>query len=253
MVLLMGVIAYGCKDDSSSTSNEVTGTLRGYVALFNEHGRYESNFGGVLIQCEGLPYSTISDSTGKWELTNLPTRTYSISFSKAGYITYKRTSYGFIAGGIVEMSGASVLNKPIDFTIILDAVTMPSPDTPGVTQVPHSGLAYCHTSMNTPGNHARIQYAILSGHTPNIDINDPSTYIYIGSGGEFYNTSINDSSANFQSILYYQYMNGYKPGETVYFRAFPFLILTTYHDVKTGTDIIDGYGQGSNVLSAVMQ
>jgi hypothetical protein len=253
ILVLLVVVAYGCKDDSSSTSNEVTGTLRGGVLLYNEHGDREIDNSGVLIQCEGLPFSTISDSSGKWELKNLPTRTYSLSFSKEGYSTWKRTSYGFIAGGIVY-EGLTDLHKPPVFTFTFDALVMPTPatwDDALRAYKDNPGKAFGHTSKNTPGGSPTyIQF--LVSRKPGINISDRTTYIMMW-GQQNPNYWPKDSAVDIAYSIRYSDLSQFSHGDTLYFRGYPSLYLNSYYDIVTDKDILLGYGQGSNVLSGIMQ
>jgi len=254
IVVLLAVIAFGCKDSSTSASNEVTGTLRGTVQLVNENGLGEHNNSGVLIQCEDFPYSTYSDSSGRWELNDLPTRTYSLSFSKTGYSTWKNTSFGFIAGGIVNY-GKTTLSKPPEFTFILDALTAPSKGVWDTSlnrfdDVP--GTIYGHTSANNPGKGFTAAIVFIVSRKPVMDIYDESTYRAVGVSYST-NGGMQDSILNVELQVRYYNFPELKPGDTFYVQGYPANGSGSYYDIKTDKDILFGYGQGSNVLSAVMQ
>src|SRR5256885_16188600 len=90
------VFLFGCKNSTPAASQEVTGELKGTVGLYNAHGMEISDRSGVLIQAEGTNFSAISDSAGNWSIHDLPSQTYSISFSKNGFGTVKNTSFPFL-------------------------------------------------------------------------------------------------------------------------------------------------------------
>src|SRR6266542_3964857 len=85
---------FGCKNSQPSASLP-TGDLKGTVSLIDSHGREVADRSGVLIQAEGTSFQTISDNAVNWIIHDLPTQTYSISFSKSGYGTLKNTSYTY--------------------------------------------------------------------------------------------------------------------------------------------------------------
>jgi hypothetical protein len=113
-------LVFGCKT-STTTSPEVTGDLKGTVSLYDSHFNLVSDKSGVLVQAEGTSFSGISDTGGNWIIHDLPTRTYSLSFSKSGYGTMKNTSFSFVGGGTVLYDGLNgnnqmTLSQPVTFT-----------------------------------------------------------------------------------------------------------------------------------------
>lgn len=81
-----------CEDSIFYT--KPTGTITGYVDLM-----YQSSFEGVKVTVDQVNKHAYSDSTGKWVIKNLPQGTYTFTFSKEGYGTYKYFGYNFVGGG----------------------------------------------------------------------------------------------------------------------------------------------------------
>jgi len=93
--LVIILFCCGCKD--STTSPGIDGTMIGYVVAHDTVG--PSNNSGVKISLEGTNYSTLSDSSGRWEMTNIPPGTYTIAFTKDNYATEKTIAYKFAGNG----------------------------------------------------------------------------------------------------------------------------------------------------------
>jgi hypothetical protein len=248
MIALVAVLAgSGCKSDSpSATSDALTGTFRGKVFLYTEQGGYAQNSSGVTVQIEGTPYSAITDSTGSWEIKNLPTRTCSISFSKLGYLTWKNTSYVFIGGGILSY-GQVYLKPTTKYQVTLDAILLPA----GY----NAGNIYGHVSPKLPsGVYLRVSY--LASHKPTMNIDDSTTYSTITEAYNYYTTW--DTLGNFQSSLPSPGFNtGYPApftvGDTMYVQAYGYIYTEQYYDIATDKQIVTGYGKGSNVLSGIVK
>jgi hypothetical protein len=98
LALLIGAVLLlsACKDSTSTsaTPGDIIGTIyRVYDTLYQPM----ANRGGVTIALLGTPYSTQSDSTGRWQLTNIPAGTYTIRFTRTGYVS--KTKQNFVFGG----------------------------------------------------------------------------------------------------------------------------------------------------------
>lgn len=263
MALLLATIIAGCSDsDTTATgsSDGVTGDLYGTVSLVDYRGRYIGDRSGVLIQCEGTSFSAVSASDGSWVIHNLPTRNLSISFSKDGFSTFKITSYQFIGGG-AQRIGTTELWQPCRFSITIDGFIIPRPDTTitfdsagghFTNHIVRGGSIYAHTSDDAPDSiYLNVYY--LFGRSESMNPIDPSSYV-LRTGAITPQPNKSVGSVNFSSNLSYASFSNFTPGERVYVKAFPFINVTQYYDVRSGTSITSGgYGKESNVLSAVLQ
>ena len=257
--LCLAMIITSCKDDDAtsgtSSGTQQTGTLRGKVSLYDARSRLVSDRSGVLVQFEGTPYSTVSDTGGNWSVSNLPTATYSISFSKPGYATFKNTSYSFIGGGIVRYNNGSVqyLYQPPQYTITIDAIIPPKNVYSDSLKkmVQQNGYIYGHTSDNTPDS-VSLQVLYVTSHKPNFDPNDPTSYTLLW-GNQITSSSLSDSIINIALNNWpgEGVFTRFSSGDSIYIRAYP-ASGSSYYDIKSDRTIIVGLGPSSNLLSAVI-
>jgi hypothetical protein len=241
----------GCK--TTTTTPEVTGDLRGTVGLFDSHGNLVADKSGVRIEAEGTSHSAISDSLGNWTIHDLPTRTYSVSFSKEGYGTMKNTSFSFVGGGVVvyNQNSPTYLLQPASYMIVLDSVLSPAP---------------------------KIKDGYVYGHLENVDLGDSLNIeidVHISKSSDLTNVQGNvgfSSNSPFGRLtkkgnaLVFRYTSIWgipdiHSGETLYFRASGFIynpntqdiIYPTYIDWSTGKTIVVNPAIVSNVLSSTVQ
>jgi hypothetical protein len=262
-ILLLALIITGCSDSNSSTTSAgdgATGDLYGTVGLVDYRGHLIDDKSGVLIHCEGTSFSTVSASDGSWVIHNLPTRNYSIAFSKDGFSTYKNTSYQYI-GGNAQRVALLWLYQPCRFTMIIDGFIIPKSDT-NITidsagghftnHIIRAGAVYSHTSDDAPA-FADLYTYYLFGRSESMSPEDTSSYVFRIAAYTSLKGSA-DGQADFANTLGYNYFSKFQPGERVFVKAYPYIYLTSYYDVRTGSNFISGgYGKESNVLSAVMQ
>jgi hypothetical protein len=83
---LIVLILAACNDSQSPAPN-FKGTLTGEVSAMDEFENKMDDLANFRIELEGSDplLSTLSDSTGHFELTNIPTGTYDLKVSKQGY------------------------------------------------------------------------------------------------------------------------------------------------------------------------
>ena len=96
LLLLTIAILNGC---SSSNTNESAPSknIYGNIALLDwDYSALPSS--GALVTVDGTSFSGTSDSKGDWSITGIAERTYSFTFSKAGFETIKRESVNITNG-----------------------------------------------------------------------------------------------------------------------------------------------------------
>ena len=286
--LLACVVAYGCKSSNPVTASTQTGDLTGRMALIDTTQRYVQDRSGVIVQVEGTLFSAVSDTAGYWTIKNLPSATYSISFSKPGYSTWKNTSFEFVGGGLTwfgdyfPSNGSEVtLQQPPTFLINLDSIQKAGSsylqqydsmnyiekfDTiakdsivfKGRDTVHHvayrlvrnsEGTLFAHlNSVTLPPNQRYARF--LAGTNPNPDILDPTTFTgYIDL--QLANQNIGKTILDL-AIAFTSNFYGFNfsSGQTIYIRAYPINQegLGGYYDVGSRKKIITGYGTASNIL-----
>lgn len=112
-VLVLPIIVWGCKGDAGPAGPlgpHLAGDLYGAVVLFDEDSISIFDHSRVNISIDGTSSSTTSDRDGWWRLVGLRTGTYTITFSKIGYETYKRFSYQFVGGDSVFYGWVNLVN-----------------------------------------------------------------------------------------------------------------------------------------------
>jgi hypothetical protein len=80
-----------------TVNNVLTGTLHGKARLYGPYGLVADN-SGITVTMEGTAHSATTDSAGNWALHDLPTGSYNITYSRAGYEPYKIFGYSFVGG-----------------------------------------------------------------------------------------------------------------------------------------------------------
>ena len=264
--LFLAIIACGCSsnDSTGNTQSEITGTLKGKVKLYDSEGNHVADKSGVVVQAEGTSLSAISDTGGNWSITNLPTRTYSLSFTKAGYGTMKNTSYSFVGGGIVDYGLPVPLYQPIQFGVMLDAVAAPGESvfdsSHRVITEGMAGAIYGHLTGNVPSNIATIEVTAYVGLSPAIDFQDPTSYNTILRFSTYSNTlkqSDTETVMWFDSWKDIEYWDWMRKGQTIYVAAYPGMASGSgggsYVDIQTGKTIACNPPIKSNTLSAIVR
>ncbi len=114
-ILMVAVSFYGCSEDpvASNSNNSGLGTLVGKVYIYDAFANWVPNQTGVTVTLEGTSYTTTSDSTGIWTITNIPSGTYVVVYSKSGYVSKK------VFNIIVADRGTYYLNTQYSYHSIL--------------------------------------------------------------------------------------------------------------------------------------
>jgi hypothetical protein len=245
---------FGCKSSTPTTPLQ-TGDLTGTVGLYDSHGKEVTDRTGVTIQAEGTTFSGVSDAAGNWVIHDLPTQTYSISFSKNGYGTVKNTSFSYIGGGTVSYGSRVNLYQPVAYTIILDSASA-STDSLNYNNFAYNNFGYVSGHITgASADSAIIQAYVFFGTTPTITFGDTSTWLggmlwnnsrpipLVKKGNDFYFTSKNWEVCG---------PNGWvQSGKKVYLQGFATTTKYSpaYFDVITGKWIYPNPPPSSNILS----
>lgn len=267
-IILLFMIAplIGCNQEVVSSVSSVTSDLVGSVGVIDYRGRNAHNKQGVLIQCLGTPYSCLSDSSGHWILHNLPTRSYSIKFSKEGYISWLDPDYEYIAGVSSIYNPHDIYGRvypkivqPPRYSIMLDAVTFPKRyyDSTAHQWETRIGSIYGYTSPDTPDSNSNL-IAFYFGHSPAIgeDTTVKIDYIILTEVSSYsgHDTSITINTSYPMNGYDTTFFSAFHLGDTVYVRAYPAVLNTDPYNPVTGEYYSEPYKtKGSNVLSGVVR
>ncbi len=243
-LLALIIIFAGCKGSTTNDSSGIeslTGDLTGSISLIewkNEKG-YSVNLkdqSGVKVNIDGTSFSAITDTDGYWVIHNLPSRTYSITFSKDDFDTMRTTSFSFLGGGTVLYGDVFLSVRP-KFELILDAATT-FPD-PKDSQNINGANVFGH-AIKGMGRTARIVFSRDKNF--NVDENtDNSQYfdVYISQ-----DSTISPYASRQDIRLFYSF-------DTLYIAAFPANTPQNYYDVKKRKNVAVGLGKQSNVLQII--
>jgi len=275
-LLLVTCFATGCgsTEDTTTSSSAPSGTLKGAVSLLDTTGQQSSDKSGVKVELLGTSYLAISNSDGVWSIPNLPSRTYTLCYSKPGYDTIK-SQFAFLGGETVWIRNTTnpiiLFHKPV-FTAILDLFILPIDsyiDSLGQEHGTEGSIAG-HFSQNAPAKTA-LGAEVILGKNPSLDIKNSASFdtMFVSNNGLYvgkYNTSDEiNVTTNLHSAA--KQLRFFHSGDTIYCRIYPF-ISTTVWDPSTANStkapssyvnpedqqrIYYGVGEGSNVLSVVMK
>ncbi|HSZ25261.1 MAG TPA: carboxypeptidase-like regulatory domain-containing protein, partial [Cytophagaceae bacterium] len=86
------VIVQSCKKETGPTGATgpvgptLTGTASGFASLYDEYGsKLFTNLSNTKVYIIGASDTVYTDTTGKFNFTNLKTGTYNLTFSKSGF------------------------------------------------------------------------------------------------------------------------------------------------------------------------
>ncbi|MBS1903939.1 MAG: carboxypeptidase regulatory-like domain-containing protein [Bacteroidetes bacterium] len=260
ILCFLAAVTSSCSKSSDSVGSggggsTLTGDLAGVVYLYDREGQYVAEASGVTVRCDGTDFSAETDTTGRWIIHGLPSRTYSLTFTKPGYTTRRIRSIVFLGGGVVN-AGVIYLAVVPDFTITLDAVILPSPsevDSFGRVTL-HDGVLLGHTSPNGPFAISSPALLFVGKHAV-FDPVDPDSYGFAsGFSVDKYGATA-DTIRSLRAPLTYSSLlgNGFKSGDSIYARAYPRVIQMTEFDPVRSEDVYVGLGQPSNTLSGVLR
>lgn len=121
--LLLIATFSGCgkhEDRPASTSTStpaITGSLVGYVDLYDQYGNILNNAGGVTVTLSNSTVTATTDANGRYVLPSLPIGYYNIYFSKSGFGNAESTSQQVIASDTLYLTGRKMLSQMPTFSI----------------------------------------------------------------------------------------------------------------------------------------
>jgi len=256
----------GCSD-SSTNSGSIPGDIIGTINQVDDtlyHAMPDKS--GVQVSLVGTPYSDVSDLSGRWHLTNVPAGTYTIRFTKEGYVS--KTRQNLVFGGNGTFFYEADFNSPAMYplpNLFPNIVLRPFKDLVQInylgnsTWIDSNGVYHNQylydtviTKLGIATYSSRSQFmyhavpvfgAIFFGKNEHIDPGDPTSFLYSIIN---YPPNGNDSSgmANFEFHRSDLLQAGFSENETVYCCAFAFAYYYNYDswiDAKTGRDAYSGF------------
>ena len=139
LLLILGFTSCSDSEDSTPPPNPITSAnIIGSVNLYDE-GTSQIENSGMTVKLEGTSFSVTTDIQGDFTLTNVPFGTYTITYEKAGFGTFKKFNLAHTNTGsstiisetpsIGEMSSTEITNLSVTTNpsnIIISATTNPA-------------------------------------------------------------------------------------------------------------------------------
>lgn len=170
----------GC-ENSEVVQLDLKGTLKGKISTLDEFGFNNSDQENVVVQLDGsVPLiSSITDSTGHYEMNEIPSGTYNLIISKEGYGENQRQGLQIVGG-----------NEPIycnDFIIEKSSTTIEnlSLEIVNITEIYMKGIVNHNYLFEQGGSRApAIRYFIDNIENPSyINYLQTGTFSHYGEGG----------------------------------------------------------------------
>ena len=215
----------------------LSGDLIGYCYADNQYGPLPVDNSGITVTAEGSGVFARTDSSGRFILNNLHTGTYTISYSKSGYGTWKSQGFQFVGGGQALIGSAYIYKLP-DYNVLnLKAST----DSIGYLDI--KGTFSKSISAYYPN------YVLLFFSKSSDVSSDPNHYLFTN---QFY---LNSQGITFQYDLptYYLSNQGLTRGQTLYVIAYGASNSNSYLDISTGKYVYPNIStNSSNVTSFIV-
>ena len=120
LVLGLAGLVGGCEGDQGPAGPLLTGSLQGYVSLYDDEGDRIPNNGGVMVTLEGTLSMAMTDSAGQWQINGVPTGTYTVVFRKDGYFEERQEELQFLGGGTLHLVRVGMYRFPTFDVMSLD-------------------------------------------------------------------------------------------------------------------------------------
>ncbi len=183
----------------------LTGSISGFVNLYEEDGSQINDKSGVKVSIEGRNNYAYTNNDGRYNLENVKAGIFNIVFEKAGYGPHKIIAREFVGGGDAYLYSIALMVLP-SFNVTSLIITKTTGSFP-----------YLRMSGNLSDTREYSRKVVLFfGKNENVS-NDPMNYLYV-------NTAyIDQDSSSYSSSLYYkEYLldSGFNSGETVHVAAY---------------------------------
>jgi hypothetical protein len=254
-LFIIALIAGGCSKAESpvgSSSSEMTGNLIGWVILKHTSGVDITDKSGVSVNVEGTPYATTTDANGKWTLTNLPSGTYTVTISKAGYGTYRQFGYQFVGGGNAYFSDLTLGMIPTATVQSLVIQTVDTSHSKGdsVVEMRHLQVEIIPTlSWGTGEPDSTVDVMYYIGTNSNVSSNT-ADHKFSAAVAAVHGKAVYNLPLSHDGLAYY----GMPSGTTIYVVAYAGnrYYRTQYHDPLQRSTITTSLSAPSNVISLVV-
>lgn len=205
-----------CKKDEKQVEPQLppvspatpTGTLKGKVYHYDQFGTlYSSGLHTATVSIEGKNFSAVTDASGSFTLTGIPSSTYTLIFEKPGCGTIRLEDMEYKISDTTTYR-AELSDMPsftIDYAYAKDTSWF-SNTLPGIF----------YGAATSPVN-AKASIVAIVGKSPNIHLADPSSYLN-------YATSSLADSLDFKRFFSYSLLKftySFKKDSLLYMKIYP--------------------------------
>jgi len=196
--------ANGTTGATGATGTALTGTLEGYVTLWDQYGgRILTNQSGDTVALVGTTTKVVTDANGFYTIPGLSTGSYNLNITKLGYGNTMLQNIQLAGGGAAVAS--TRLSQPS--TTVVPALL----DSIGTT----SGNITIYTAITTTSTEVRT-FILYVGNVATVSYN-PATYLTYYTA----NVKVNGTKLSFTIPKQDLYDAGFTPStSTVYFAAY---------------------------------
>jgi hypothetical protein len=246
-----------CKTQTTAPSG--TATILGRVWTAFGYEDYTPPFSGIKVALDGTNISTITNDSGNYELDNVPSGTYSVSFTKLGYGEIRWFGQSVQGGGnspiywdqIADPSQITVYHSPTlyqqpDFVTTLHSLTL-------VNGIENYTGTYVQAIGTYSGSYpiAAANFAIYYSNSSNVSSlpgdysiyycsNSPSPYWQIDTVAKTFTISM--------PLIDVEQDGGFKSGDSIYVATYG----APYYGISPPNDYFDPQ-TGNYVLTSINQ
>lgn len=111
--LLFGTLVVFNSCNSAPTNPLATADINGRVLLAKSESELTPPYNGVTVTIEGTDFTAISDDSGYFSFTGVPSGTYNVDYTKPGFGEIRLMSATVVGGGSAPIYWYNVNNDPI--------------------------------------------------------------------------------------------------------------------------------------------
>lgn len=225
--LIVILYFFFCVSCTDTVSPVLTGSISGFVNLYEENGTQITDRAGVKVYIEGRNNFAYTNNDGRYVLENVEAGIFNIVFEKEGFGIEKIIAREFVGGGNAYIYDIGLAKLPSFNVTSLNIATDPN--------------SFPYIIMNGNVSDAQNYYRIVVvffGKSEEVS-NDPQKYLYVTS------FNVNPDSSSFRySVWDKQYLiqRGFNSGETVHVAAYSSSEYWGIYDPITGREFFYNVG-----------
>ena len=116
----LSVLFISCEDNPTISIS--TGSIAGFVKLIAYSTDDTNDLSGFRVSIDSTDLYTLTDSSGRWQIDNVPQGIYNIRYEKVGYTHWMEQSFQFVGNGKAFVNAIYLAKLPT--FQILDVLTV---------------------------------------------------------------------------------------------------------------------------------